>query len=50
MGASIEQLDKGCKGWSGRHFVKKQTSRKARRLAKALMEDAPKRITKGWVS
>ncbi len=41
----------GKKPSSWRFFVrvyKKETRRRARRLAKILMEDAPKRNTKGW--
>ncbi len=29
-------------------FIKRETRRLARRLAKLLMEDAPRRITRGW--
>jgi len=31
-----------------RAFVKRQTARRARRLGKALLEDAPRRATRGW--
>lgn len=31
-----------------RRYIKQITSRKARRLAKRLMEDAPPRRTEGW--
>lgn len=34
----------------GRALVKRYTSRRARRLGKAFLEDAPPRRTRGWVS
>ena len=32
----------------GRKWIKRSTSKKARRQGKALMEDVPPRVTQGW--
>lgn len=33
-----------------KRFLKRQTRRAARRAGKILLEDTPKRVTRGWVS
>jgi hypothetical protein len=49
MGSQVGALGRGKKHSStGRQFVKKLTSRKARRMGKRLLDDAPKRVTKGY--
>jgi len=48
MALKTEQLTRNCRGWKIRRWVKRQTSRKLRRLAKRLLQDAPVRVTKGW--
>lgn len=48
MASETGQLGRACRGWRIRRWVKRQTSRKLRRLAKRLLQDAPVRGTKGW--
>lgn len=50
MGQRAEQTGNLPK-WIGRsykRYIKRITARKARRLAKRLLEDAPPRRTEGW--
>ena len=46
MAASIGQLDRHVRGWRLRHWIKKQTSGRARRQAKRYLDNAPVRSTK----
>lgn len=52
MGCKNDQID--CQtdtGFrKGRKMVKRQTAKLARRLGKKLLEDAPPRNTRGWLS
>ena len=41
MAASIGQLDRHVRGWRLRHWIKKQTSGRARRQAKRYLDNAP---------
>jgi hypothetical protein len=53
MAASVGQIGRSCnfrstRAGDARGFVKRQTARRARRLAKRLLDEAPVRATKGW--
>lgn len=49
MGSQVGSLGRAPKhGSKGRKHVKTVTVRKARRLGKRLLEDAPQRVTKGY--
>lgn len=50
MGVRREQLDGNRKSSSRKSvaYIKRQTSKLARRLAKKLLDDAPKKVIRGW--